>query len=112
MQLKRQAMQYLRPFVRSVWLSDRRDERVHTRARRENVVPTGDMHLVFRLSDDPVRLPTAHTAAPGLLLGHTVVGGPRSAYYTKDVTEPSLSLGVQLKAGAAEALFGVSAAEL
>jgi AraC-like DNA-binding protein len=40
-----------------------------------------------------------------------VVGGARAAFYTKDTTQPALSVGVQLKAGAAEALFGASAAE-
>jgi AraC-like DNA-binding protein len=69
------------------------------------------MHLVFRLSDDPVRLITSGTANSEFVPGHAVVGGPRAAYYMKDITQPALSVGVQLRAGAAEALFGASAAE-
>jgi len=109
MRLTRAPSPRLRPFVRSVWLSDRTSPQAS--ATRENVLPTGDMHLVFRLSDDPVRLLVPGTASSESVPGHAVVGGARAAYYTKDTTRPALSVGVQLKAGAAEALFGASAAE-
>jgi AraC-like DNA-binding protein len=111
MQLTRAPLPRLRPFVRSVWLSDRTTPQVRATTRQENVLPTGDMHLVFRLSDAPVRLVVSDTENSEFVTGHAVVGGPRAAYYTKDTTQPSLSVGVQLKAGAADALFGASAAE-
>jgi AraC-like DNA-binding protein len=111
MRLTRAPSPRLRPFVRSVWLSDRTSSQAPVTTRRENVLPTGDMHLVFRLSDDPVRLIVPDTASSGFVPGHAIAGGPRAAYYTKDTTQPSLSVGVQLKAGAAVALFGASADE-
>jgi len=111
MRLTRAAAPRLRPFIRSFWVSDRTSSPAPLTSRRENVLPTGDMHLVFRLSDDPVRLFTPDTANPKLVAGHAVVGGPRAAYYTKDITKPALAVGVQLKAGAAEALFCASADE-
>ncbi|HWM29439.1 MAG TPA: AraC family transcriptional regulator [Woeseiaceae bacterium] len=110
-QLKRVPALHLRPFVRSVWLSERRPLRGAIEAEREHVLPTGDMHLVFRLSDDPVRLFDRGAETPHMVLGHAVVGGPRSGYYVKDVPRSACSVGVQLKAGAAEALFGIPASE-
>lgn len=100
----------LRPFVRRLWLSDRRTSQIRV-AARENVLPTGDMHLVFRLTDDPVRLFSPDNATSALDFGHAVIGGPRTMYYTKDALQPALSVGAQLKPGAAEALFGVAANE-
>ncbi|MEX2125277.1 MAG: helix-turn-helix domain-containing protein [Woeseia sp.] len=101
----------LRPFVRCVWLSDQSAPQEPLEAHRENVLPTGDMHLVFRLSERPVVLFDRSAEAPELVLGHAVVGGPRSGYYTKDVSLPARSVGVQLRPGAAEALFGMPASE-
>ena len=50
--VKRLPRPALRPFVETLWAMD---EAAPARAsgRREHVIPTGRMHLVFRLSDDP-----------------------------------------------------------
>lgn len=109
--LRRVPALHLRPFVRSVWLSERQPLRGPIEAEREHALPTGDMHLVFRLSDDPVRLFDRDGPTASSNLGHAVVGGPRSGYYVKEVPRSACSVGVQLKAGAAEALFGIPASE-
>jgi len=41
----------LRPFVKVLWASDEPDTRVGVDGDRERMVPTGAMHLVFRLSN-------------------------------------------------------------
>ena len=46
----------LRPLVQSVWAMDETGDVRPSTIGREHVVPTGGMHLVFRLSDNPLRL--------------------------------------------------------
>jgi AraC-like DNA-binding protein len=100
MRLNRAARPSLSPFVRALWLSD------GPVASREHVLPTGEMHLVVRLSDDPVRI-------SGEEFGLAVVGGARSSYYVKDGGGgQACSVGVQLRAGACAALLGAPAGEL
>ena len=41
---------------RSVWAMDETGDVRPSTIGREHVVPTGGMHLVFRLSDNPLRL--------------------------------------------------------
>jgi AraC-like DNA-binding protein len=108
--MTRAPVPHLRPFVRCVWLSGRRSAGGISEAR-ENVLPTGEMHVVFRLSDDAVRLIVPGPVSSESVPGHAVVGGPRAAYYTKYTARLALSVGAQLRAGAAEALFGAPAAE-
>jgi AraC-like DNA-binding protein len=100
----------LRPFVRCVWLSGRRSTGGVSEAR-ENVLPTGEMHVVFRLSDDALRLIVPGPVSSEFVAGHAIVGGPRAAYYTKCTARAALSVGAQLRAGAAEVLFGAPATE-
>jgi AraC-like DNA-binding protein len=99
----------LQPFVRQLWISD-------TTARpaiaREHVLPTGQMHLVFRLAGPPLRLFDGAQDLSGSVIGEPVVGGARAAYYVKESGAAVTSLGVQLLPGAALSLFGASAAEL
>jgi AraC-like DNA-binding protein len=111
MQLKRAPVAVLRPYVRDLWFSDRRAP--DACAKIENVLPTGDMHLVVRLSVEPVRLVDRGDANAAHSLGYCVVGGARSSWYCKEVMRrPARSIGVQLKPGAAEALFGMPASDL
>lgn len=77
--------------------------------RREHVLPTGAMHLVFRLSGPPLRLFRDGEDNFGEALGYAIVGGARSAFYARDVSVPARSVGAQLLPGAASALFGVPA---
>lgn len=79
---------------------------------REHVLPTGLMHLVFRLSGPGVRIFDHAADGTGRQLGQALVGGPRAGFYAKDVVAPSHSVGVQLLPGAAQALLGLPADEL
>ena len=101
----------LRPFVRMLWFSD---ERARTRSgltARERVLPTGTMSLVFRVSDHPLRLFDTD-GNESRTVGHAIVGGTRTSYYVRDVSQPTQSVGAQLHPGAAELLLGVPAGEL
>lgn len=89
----------LRPFVRSVWISN---------ASQELALPTGEMHIVIRLSDQPVRLISPQ---PGHY-SHAVVGGNRESFYLREAPPRSRSIGVQLQPGAAQWLLGARADEL
>jgi AraC-like DNA-binding protein len=79
---------------------------------REHVLPTGSMHLVFRLTDEPLRLFDDAENARARVIGRAVVGGARSSYYVRDISAPSCSVGAMLRPGAARALFGATAEEL
>ncbi|MGJ7510952.1 DUF6597 domain-containing transcriptional factor [Variovorax sp. GT1P44] len=104
----------LRPFVRTLWAADPgpRDPPAGRTPAREHVLPTGDMHLVFRLSGPPLRLFAGAADSVGYTVGYAIVGGARSAFYARDVSVATRSVGVQLRPGAARALFGMPAHEL
>ncbi len=105
----------LRPFVSQVWAGGPGVCDVHDPARpgaREHVLPTGQMHLVFRLSGGPLRLYDGPADLEGRAIGCALVGGARSSHYVRDVSTPGASVGAQLCPGAAELLFGVTAEEL
>ena len=74
----------LRPFVTSLWASEGTAEPVP--GAREHILPTGRMHLVVRLSPEPIAI---WEAGARVVLGHAVVGGARSVFYVKDVSAPS-----------------------
>lgn len=99
-------------FIKSVWLSaPAPNHEVKTRAR-EHMLPTGEMHLVFRLSGPAICIFGGTHEGAGLQMGHAVVGGARAAFYAKDISAPSQAIGVQLLPGAAQALLGMPADEL
>lgn len=102
----------LRPFVKILWVMDETQEARSIKADREHVLPTGDMHLVFRLSDRPLRLFDNVADAYGRTLGHAIVGGVRTTFYVREISEPAFSVGAQLNPGAAGVLFGMPADEL
>jgi AraC-like DNA-binding protein len=99
----------LRPFVKQLWVSR---GGAQPAGSREHVLPTGQMHLVFRLSGPPLRIFSDADDLVGTAYKGPVVGGARASFYVKEVGAPVLSVGVQLLPGAAQALFGVSTAEL
>lgn len=99
----------LRPFIQSIWAMDETADAIASSSRREHVVPTGSMHLVFRLSDDPLRLYEDEADREGRLLSTAVVGGARSRFYIRDVSRPLHSVGAQLRPGSAALLFGAPA---
>lgn len=102
----------LRPFVKALWASDETVTPCANGADRERVLPTGTTHVVFRLSHHPLRLFDDLDDPTGRTIAHAVVGGPRSTFYVRDVSEPIRSVGAQLQPGVAELLLGVPASEL
>lgn len=94
-----------------VWASDGAPLERFAQPAHEHLLPGGAMHLVFRLSDSPLRIldPAAASAQP---VGAAMVGGVRSRYYIREMSAPSCSVGAVLRAGAAEQLFGVSTGAL
>ena len=64
------------------------------------------MHLVFRLGESQLRLFRDELDHSGILVDRVLIGGARAGYYVREVPGPQLSVGVQLRPGAAEALFG------
>ena len=110
--VKRDPRPRLRPFVKSLWATAGPVQLGADGTCRERVLPTGDMHVVFRLSDRPLRLFDDEDDATGQTVGVALVGGARSACYVRDVSQPICSVGAQLHAGAARVLFGVPADEL
>jgi AraC-like DNA-binding protein len=99
----------LSAFIKRLWVSNSVGQSAGT---REHVLPTGQMHLVFRLSGPPLRVFQDAGDRLGATFAGPVLGGARAGFYVKEVGAPVLSVGVQLLPGAAQALFGVSAAEL
>ncbi|MBI3562077.1 MAG: helix-turn-helix transcriptional regulator [Gammaproteobacteria bacterium] len=102
----------LQPFVKSLWVKTLTNLQPSAAGAREHVVPTGDIHLVIRLDDVPLRLFNGATDVTGYTVSNSIVGGARSAFYIRDISTPSSSVGAQLYPGVAEILFGTSAAEL
>lgn len=102
----------LRPFVSLLWASGDSVDDAAALAERERVLPTGAMHLVFRVSSDPLQLFDDANDATGYDAGHAIVGGARSSCYVRGVVTGSRSVGAMLRPGAALPLFGVSAGEL
>jgi AraC-like DNA-binding protein len=102
----------LRPFIQSLWAIDEAGGVRPAGSAREHVVPTGAMHLVFRLSGDALRLFDSEEDLDGRLVGTAVVGGARPRFYIRDVSKPLCSVGAQLRPGAAMVLFGSHAGEL
>ncbi len=115
MLLARATLPALRPFVSRVWAGGPEACEANGAARhvaREHVLPTGQMHLVFRLSGAPLRLFDGPDDLAGRAIGCAVVGGARRGHYVRDVSRPGASVGAQLRPGAAELLFHASAEEL
>jgi AraC-like DNA-binding protein len=101
----------LAPFVEQLWCSETGSDG-SVDAARERTLPTGCASLVFRLSEEPVRLFEGLDDRVGTSFGHAVVGGARSAAYVRDVARPAVSVGVQFRPGGAAMLLGVPGDEL
>jgi AraC-like DNA-binding protein len=108
--IQRQAAMPLRPFIKFLWASD--EAKIDAPTHRERLLPTGSMHVVFRLSDQPIRIFGSVEDRRGHVFGCAVVAGLRSRYYVKDVPQSAPSVGAVLQPGAAQFLFGVPADEL
>lgn len=107
MQLTRPPPPHLQPFIKLLWASTPDSAPAKRPGAREHVLPTGGMHLVFRLSGPPLRLFGDPDDVRGQTCGYAIVGGARAAFYMRDVSVATRSVGAQLQPGAARALFGV-----
>ena len=101
----------LRPFVKALWASDV-EARPSGISRREWTLPTGEMHLVFRLSEEPVRLYEGPHCAAGHAVGLSAVAGMRDVAYLREMAATGRTVGVQLHPGVSPLLFGARADEL
>lgn len=102
----------LNGLVRQVWHSMPSPGLSACAASYERMMPTGEMHLVLRLSGSPLKIAEGGSGAVGRHMGYAVVNGARAAWYTKAGSPPGQAIGVQLRPGAAQALFGLPADEL
>lgn len=116
--IQRAPLAPLRPFVASLWATDTDRPAASFAAeppRRERMLPTGAMHIVFRLGGGTLRLqgaPTAQglaTAGQGEWAGPALVGGARSRFYLRELSGASCSVGLVLRPGAALWLLGAPA---
>ncbi len=112
MLIARSPLPALRLFVTRLWAADEPTGQAPAGRAREHVLPTGAMHLVFRMSDGPLHLFDDAEDRHGRSIGRAVVGGARSTFYRKDISTPGCSVGAELRPGAAELLFGATAEEL
>ncbi|MET3442732.1 AraC-like DNA-binding protein [Variovorax paradoxus] len=104
-QLTRPPSPGLRPYVRLLWAWAPESALAERPGTREHVLPTGGMHLVFRLSGPPLKLFSGTEDAQGQTFGHAIVGGTRAAFYLRDISVATRSVGAQLQPGAARLLL-------
>jgi len=102
----------LRPFISVVWVSDEHGAADGDASDRERMLGSGATHLVFRLSDHPVRLYDNVTDRTATSMGYAVVGGARATFYLRDTPRPVRTVGARLLPGAAALLFCAPADKL
>jgi AraC-like DNA-binding protein len=112
MMLSRQPRAALRPFVDQIWASDGAEEPEALKAAKELVLPTGAMHIAFRLGETPLRLYSDPDDLIGRDVGTSLIGGVRTEAYVKDISNPEPSVGIMLRPGAAELISGAPARAL
>ena len=111
--IQRAPIPELRPFIQLLWTSSHETTPEQPApAERERMIPTACTHLVFRFSDQPIRIFKSIEDLRGDVFYGGVVGGIRSAYYVKDVATSACVVGASLRPGACEALLGTPADEV
>jgi len=112
--LLRPTLPALRDVVDFLWASGPRGDRSADTAgaRGEFVLPDGRMHLAVRLGARPLRLLAVAGEGVDQTVADAVVAGPYTRAYCKDVSQPGPVVGAVLRAGAAQALFGVQPADV
>lgn len=104
--LSRPPRAVLAPFVDVVWASA---GGTPPPSDRELVLPTGGLHLVLRLEEEPLRVFGGLRDPAGATVGTAVIGGARTASYLRDISTPVASVGALLRPGAAAFLIGAPA---
>src|SRR5262245_12697158 len=111
--IQRAPIPRLRPFIQFLWASSQQaSPEGLIVAERERMIPSGCMHIVFRVSDQPIRIFKSIEDTQGDAFYRGAVGGMRSAYYVKDIAHGACTVGASLQPGACEALFGIPADEV
>ncbi|MDF3822189.1 AraC family transcriptional regulator [Leptospira sp. 96542] len=105
--LHRPPIPALRALVDAVWAHDPLPGVAPTPGAREHVLPTGATHIALRIEGPPLRIFKHADDLHGQRLGHAVVGGARTVYHLRDMSQPSVSVGAMLRPGAASVLLGV-----
>jgi AraC-like DNA-binding protein len=101
----------LRPFVARVWVAGSPSPASAAACRVEHLLPTGYMHVAFRLDDSPLRIRESMADA-GVDLREPMIGGLRSRFLLRELSGSSGSVAAVLRPGAARVLFGIGADEL
>jgi AraC-like DNA-binding protein len=112
MLVERRPSPALRPLVARLWAMSPDPQTLTAAPRREHVLPTGHMHIVFRLQGAPLRILEGVDGLAERRLSAAIVGGVRSSFYVREMSTPSHSVGVLLQPGAALALLGAREDEL
>src|SRR5437764_3247266 len=86
----------LRPFIGALWAAEEPGPATAGAGGRERMLGSGAAHLVFRLSDHPVRVYADLGDRTRRSLGHAVVGGPRATFYLRDRSRPVRTVGARL----------------
>lgn len=102
----------LRGLVSTVWAQDAPASPARPAGARERVLPSGATHIALRIGAAPLLLFDNTADERGHSLGHAVVGGARTSYHLRDVSQPPASVGAMLRPGAAPVLLGVPEAAL
>ena len=111
--IQRVSIPRLRPFIQFLWASSNQGSSEELIvAERERMIPSGCMHIVFRFSDQPIRIFKCLEDTEGDAFYRGAVAGMRSAYYVKDIARSACTVGASLRPGACEALFGIPADEV
>lgn len=101
----------LKPLVETVWATQPSALPCGAGPARELVLPTGQLHLVLRLEELPLRSFASLEDPVGTTQGTAVIGGARAAPYLRDVSRPVASVGALLRPGAGRLLLSQPAAE-
>lgn len=109
--IQRPPIPALRPFIQLLWASNQKEDK-QTTEQRERLIPTASMHMVFRFSNEPIRIFKSIEDLKGDTFHRGVVGGIRAGFYVKDVASSACTVGACLQPGAAQILFGFKADEL
>lgn len=110
--LHRPPIPALRVLVDAVWAHDPSPGSPLRPGAREHVLPTGATHIALRIDGPPLHIFKHVADLHGQRLGHAVVGGARTVYHLRDVSQPAVSVGAMLRPGAASVLLGVPEAAL